>query len=53
MHLCGVPVTYISKQVGHTNTIVTSKAYTQILSELPVEANRKMDDMIFGCKDGK
>ena len=53
MHLCGVPVTYISKQVGHTNTIVTSKVYTQILNELPVEANRKMDDMIFGSKDGK
>ena len=37
----------------YTNTIVTSKAYTQILDELPVEANRKMDDMIFGSKDGK
>ena len=50
MHLCGVPLEYISRQVGHSNTIVTSKVYTQILHELPVQANALLDDKIFGSK---
>ena len=50
MHLCGVPLEYISRQVGHSNTIVTSKIYTQILHELPVQANALLDDKIFGSK---
>lgn len=48
MHLCGVPIEYISRQVGHSNSMVTSKVYTQILRELPVEANKLMDERIFG-----
>ena len=53
MHLCDVPTEYISRQVGHTNPIVTSKAYTQILNELPIEANQRMDEVIFGKKEDK
>jgi len=48
MHLGGIPVEYISRQVGHSNSLVTSRVYTQILHELPVEANRLMDEKIFG-----
>lgn len=50
MHLCGTPVAYISRQVGHSDTKTTIKAYTQILNELPVEANKRMDEMIFGSQ---
>ncbi len=50
MHLCGVPLEYISRQVGHSNTIVTSKVYTQILHELPVQANALLDKKIFGSQ---
>lgn len=48
MHLCGNPITYISRQVGHTDPKITSQVYTQILNQLPQEANKKMDNLIFG-----
>lgn len=48
MHLCGIPITYISRQVGHTDPKITSQVYTQILNQLPQEANKKMDNLIFG-----
>ncbi len=48
LHLCGVPTSYISRQVGHSDTHVTERAYTQILKELSEEANELMDKKIFG-----
>lgn len=48
MHSCGIPTEYISREVGHSNTATTSNIYTQILDEVPVEANRKMDEKLFG-----
>jgi len=51
LHLCNTPVEYISRQVGHSSSIVTSKVYTQILNELPVETNTRMDNLIFGKQD--
>lgn len=48
LHLCGVPISYISRQVGHSNTHVTERTYTQILKELSNEANNLMDKKIFG-----
>jgi len=48
MHLCGIPITYISRQVGHTDPKITSQVYTQILNQLPQKANKKMDNLIFG-----
>ncbi len=48
MHLLGVSTEYISRAVGHSNVLTTSKAYTQILNELPIEANIKMDKKLFG-----
>ena len=35
MPLCGIPITYISRQVGHTDPKITSQVYTQILNQLP------------------
>ena len=51
MHLCNVPVTYISKQVGHRNPKVTFIHYSEILNELPEKANKDMDNLIFGQKE--
>lgn len=48
MHLCNVPITYISKQVGHSNSYITERVYTQTLKALPIEANELMDRKIFG-----
>lgn len=48
LHLCGVPTSYISRQVGHSNSYVTERAYTQILKELSTEVNELMDKKIFG-----
>lgn len=53
MHLCGVPIEYISREVGHSNSVITSKVYSQILDELPRDANRKMDNVIFGNNKDK
>lgn len=36
------------KTAGHTNPKITSQIYTQILNQLPQEANKKMDNLIFG-----
>ena len=51
LHLCRVPTSYISRQVGHSNSYITEKVYTQILKELPTEANELMDEKIFGKID--
>lgn len=48
MHMCNVPLVYISRQVGHSNPKITAKVYTQILNELPLEANKKLDAVMFG-----
>lgn len=48
MHFCNVPLVYISRQVGHSNLKTTAQVYTQILNELPVEANHKLDEIMFG-----
>ncbi len=48
LHLCGVPTSYISRQVGHSDTHVTERVYTQILKELSEEANELMDKKTFG-----
>mgnify|MGYP002622326141 CR=1 FL=1 len=48
LHLCGVPTSYISRQVGHSNTHVTERTYTQILKELSDEAGELVDNKIFG-----
>ena len=47
MHSCGIPTEYISREVGHSNTSITSDIYTQILAEIPIEANKRMDEKIF------
>ena len=47
MHYCGIPTEYISKEVGHSNTATTSNIYTQILNEVPIEANQRMDKKLF------
>ena len=38
----------ILKTAGHTDPKITSQVYTQILNQLPQEANKKMDNLIFG-----
>lgn len=48
MHLLGVSTEYIARAVGHSNVSTTSRVYTQILNELPIEANTKMDNILFG-----
>ena len=48
LHLCNVPTSYISRQVGHSNSYITETVYTQILKELSTEANELMDRKIFG-----
>ena len=53
MHLCGTPLAYTSRQVGHSNPKITIQTYTQILDELPAEANKRMDSIIFNEKDEK
>lgn len=47
IHYCGIPTEYIAKEVGHSNTSTTSNIYTQILQEVPLEANERMDNKIF------
>lgn len=47
MHYCGIPTEYIAKEVGHSNTSTTSNIYTQILQEVPIEANKRMDNELF------
>ena len=48
LHLCHVQTQYISKQVGHSNTDITERVYTEILAELADEANELVDNKIFG-----
>lgn len=47
MHYCGISTEYIAKEVGHSNTATTSNIYTQILQEVPIEANKRMDNELF------
>ncbi len=47
MHYCGISTEYIAKEVGHSNTSTTSNIYTQILQEVPIEANKRMDNELF------
>lgn len=47
-HAVGTPTEQISREVGHKRTSTTSDIYTQILAEVPVEMNKRMDERIFG-----
>lgn len=47
MHLIGAPIAHTSRQVGHSDTKITNRQYTQILDELPAIYNKKLDDLIF------
>lgn len=47
-HAVGTPTEQISREVGHKRTSTTSDIYTQILAEVPVEMNKRMDEKIFG-----
>ena len=47
MHLIGVPIAHTSRQVGHSDTKITNREYTQILNELPTIYNKKLDELIF------
>ena len=47
MHFLGISTEYIARAVGHSNVTTTSRAYTQILDELPIEANSRMDNLLF------
>jgi len=47
MHVCGIPTEYISRQVGHSSTVITSNIYTQILDAIPIEASIRMDKKVF------
>jgi len=47
MHYCGIFTEYIAREVGHSNTATTSKIYTEILDEVHIEANKKMDEKLF------
>lgn len=47
-HAVGTPTEQISREVGHKRTSTTSDIYTEILAEVPVEMNRRMDEKIFG-----
>ena len=53
LHLCGVPTSYISRQVGHGDSRVTEQVYSEILRELSDEANELMDEKIFGGQDSE
>ncbi len=44
-HLVGTPTEQIAREVGHSRTSTTSDIYTQILDEVPVTMNRKMDSL--------
>ena len=35
------------KDLGHSDTKITNRQYTQILDELPAIYNKKLDDLIF------
>lgn len=48
MHLLGISTEYIARAVGHSNVTTTSRVYTQILDQLPIEANKRMDNLLFG-----
>ena len=46
-HSLGLPTVYISRQVGHARTSTTNDIYTQILSDVNVNAIEKIDQKIF------
>jgi len=48
MHANKVPLAYISKEIGHSNINTTIKHYTQLLDEVSIDANRRMDEALFG-----
>lgn len=45
-HAVGTPTEQIAREVGHIKTSTTSDIYTQILAEVPVEMNRRMDERL-------
>lgn len=45
-HAVGTPTEQISREVGHKRTSTTSDIYTEILAEVPVEMNRRMDERL-------
>lgn len=47
MHSLNVSIEYISKQVGHSNSKITSSTYSEILHCMPVKANQALDKLIF------
>lgn len=47
MHYLNVDIEYISKQVGHSDSKITSKTYSEILKCMPVKANKALDSLIF------
>ena len=47
MHYLNVDIEYISKQVGHSDSKITSKTYSEILKCMPVKVNQALDSLIF------
>ena len=47
MHYLDVGIEYISKQVGHSDSKITSRSYSEILNCMPIKANNALDRLIF------
>ncbi len=47
MHYLDVGIEYISKQVGHSDSKITSNSYSEILKCMPVKVNKALDRLLF------
>lgn len=47
LHTLGLPVVYISREVGHSRTSTTNDIYSEVMSEVYTSANEKIEEKIF------
>lgn len=47
MHSIGMPDVYISRRVGHARTSTTNDIYSEILSDVDLNASKKIEENIF------
>ena len=47
-HASGISTEYTANEVGHSNTSTTSNIYTELLLEVHEEANKMMENWLFG-----
>lgn len=47
LHTLGLPIVYISREVGHSRTATTNDIYSEIMSEVYTSANKKIEEKIF------